>query len=151
MAMYDGCVYRKPKEAKFTYVFCSSVSDFIHIILGNPEVADVIAGQVSNIIALMSNSKSRIVKPINIDHNYIEVQPRGTVFNIEKKSFEVNPANMKGINRIQIIVRRAAVMNFHSKEDIIWYFTKDPFLFQVHHGRLYVTYTMEKFLTQNLL
>jgi len=106
MAMYDGCVYRKPKEAKYTYVFFSSVSDFIHIILGNPEVADVIAGHVSNIIALMSNPKSRIVKPITLDFNYIEVEPYGTVFNIKKKIFEVDPVDMKGKIYIQCVRRK---------------------------------------------
>jgi len=96
LGIYEGCIYRKPKEAKYTFVFCSSVFDFIHSILGNPEVANVIAGQVSNIISLMAVPSSRIIKPIIIDHNFIEVQPYGTVFKIEKKVFEVDPETLKG-------------------------------------------------------
>ena len=97
LALYDGCVYKKPEEAKFTYVFYSSVFDFIHQILGNQEVADVIAGHVSNIVALMSVPTSRIIKPITIDHNFIEVLPYGTCFNIELKQFELDPSSLKGI------------------------------------------------------
>ena len=98
LGIHDGCVYRKPKEAKFTYVYCSSVFDFIHSILGNPEIADIIAGQVTNIIYLMSVPASRIVKPIIMDYNFIEVQPFGTCFNIEDKTFQVNPPTLKGIS-----------------------------------------------------
>ena len=89
LGIYGGCIYRKPKEAKFTFVYCSSVFDFIHSILGNSEVADVIAGQVSNLVALLSVPSCRILKPIVIDHNFIEVQPYGTVFNIDQKKFEI--------------------------------------------------------------
>jgi len=44
----------------------------------------------------MAVPSSRIIKPIIIDHNFIEVQPYGTVFNIEKKVFEVDPETLKG-------------------------------------------------------
>ena len=96
LGLHDGCVYKRPREAKFTYVYCSTVFDFIHSILGNPEIADVIAGQVSNIIYLMSVPSTRIVKPILMDYNFIEVQPFGTCFNIEKKVFQVDPPALKG-------------------------------------------------------
>ena len=94
--IYDGCIYRKPKEAKYTYVYCASVHDFIHNILGNPEVADVIAGQVGNLISLLSVPSCRLILPINVDHNFIEVQPFGTCFNIEKKRFELDPPTLEG-------------------------------------------------------
>ena len=96
MRIYDGAIYRKPTEAKFTYVFCCSVSDFVHHVLGNVEIANAIAGQVTNIIALLSVPSCRLLKPINVDHNFIEVLPHGTVFNIEKKSFEVDPETLVG-------------------------------------------------------
>ena len=96
MGIYDGVIYRKPKEAKFTFVYCASVSDFVHHALGNVEIANNIAGQVTNIISLLSVPSCRILKPIEIDHNFIEVMPYGTVFNIAQKKFEVDPESLIG-------------------------------------------------------
>ena len=81
-AFYDSCVYRKPPEAKFTYVFTCTVSEFIHFILGNREVAESLSSHTSTLISLLSNPACRLIKPIEIDYNYIEVLPTGTLFDI---------------------------------------------------------------------
>jgi hypothetical protein len=94
--LFDGNVYKRAPESKFTYVYCSSVSDFIHSILGNAEIADIITSHVSQIINLLSVNACRLIKPTTIDFNFIEVMPAGTCFNIEEKKFEVDPKDLKG-------------------------------------------------------
>ena len=94
--IFDGSIYKKAPDACFTYVHCSSVKDFIHHILGNLEVADQIASYVNPIINLLSQKSCKIIQPISIDYNFIEVQPRGVCFNISRKTFEKDPSDLKG-------------------------------------------------------
>lgn len=94
--LFDGSVYKKAPQAKFTYVFCSSVHDFVHYLLGCPEIADQIVAQVTPIINLLSVSSCRIIKPLIVDYNFIEVAPYGTCFNISEKCFQVDPPTLKG-------------------------------------------------------
>ena len=94
--LFDGSIYNKPAHSKYTYVFTSDVHSFIHHILGNAEVADAIISYVSPIINLLSQKSCRLIEPIKMDYNYIEVLPRGTCFNIREKCFELDPVNLKG-------------------------------------------------------
>ena len=95
--IYDGSIFKKVPAAKYTYVYSSSVYDFIHFILGSPAVADQIVSHVQPLINLLSVSSCRIIKPIVIDYNFIEVTPFGTCFNIKEKRFEIDPPDLKGI------------------------------------------------------
>jgi len=95
--IFDGSVYVKAPDAKYTFVFCSNVHDFLHHILGNAEVADHIASHVSQLSSLLSVRACRLIKPIQIDYNFIEVLPLGTCFNIELKRFELDPKDLKGV------------------------------------------------------
>jgi hypothetical protein len=95
-AFFDSCVYRKPPEAKYTYVFTCTVSEFIHFILGNREVAESISSHTSTLISLLSNPACRLIKPIDIDYNFIEVLPAGTLFDIAGKCFVTDDAQLKG-------------------------------------------------------
>ena len=94
--LFDGAVYKKAPEAKFTYIYCSTVNDFLHYIMGNGEVAEIVAPHVAVLTSLLSAKSCRIIHPIIIDYNYIEVLPLGTCFNIMKKTFEVDPLDLKG-------------------------------------------------------
>ena len=96
-ALYDGSVYKKPKESKYIYVYCSDIHAFVHHILGNSEVADAIVSYVSPIIGLLSVKSCRLILPIQLDYNFIEVLPYGTCFNIQKKCFELDPSDLKGM------------------------------------------------------
>lgn len=95
--IFDGSLYMKAPEAKFTYVFCKTVHDFIHSIMGNTEVANVMAHHACQIISLLKVKSCRLIEPIIIDYNFIEVLPRGTCFDIENKSFVKDPKNLKGM------------------------------------------------------
>ncbi|XP_066933575.1 uncharacterized protein [Clytia hemisphaerica] len=98
-ALFDGFVYKKVPEARYPFVFCSSVHNFIHFVLGNSEMADQIVQHVTQIINLLSESACRIIKPLQIDYNFIEVTPYGTCFNIREKCFQLEPADLKGSPR----------------------------------------------------
>lgn len=95
--LFDGSIYWKAPDAKYTFIFYLSVSDFIHSILGNAEIADMIASHVTQIVNLLSVKACRLIKPISIDYNFIEVLPAGTCFNIEQKTFVKDPIDLKGV------------------------------------------------------
>ena len=67
-------------------------------LLGNMAVADVAAPFLQPLCGMQSEPSCKLIKPIVIDYNYIEVLPEGTCFNILEKSFQQQP-NMKGSPR----------------------------------------------------
>jgi len=124
--LFDGSIYKKAPEAKFTFVFCSSVSDFIHSILGNAEIADMIAAHVTQIVNLLSVNACRLIKPITIDFNFIEVLPAGTCFNIEEKKFEIDPKNLKGIIVCYCNFLFGVILGSWGKKIIFFFFHQGP-------------------------
>jgi len=95
-AIFDGSIYKKAPEAKFTFVYCCSIHDFIHHILGNADVANTVAHFAGQIIGLLKVKSCRLIAPIVIDFNFIEVLPLGTCFDICNKTFVKDPKNLKG-------------------------------------------------------
>ena len=95
--IYDGAMYKKAPDAKFTFIYCSSVNDFLHYILGNNELAEVVAPHLQTINHLLSAKACRIVQPISLDFNFIEVLPFGTCFDIRQKKFVKDPKDLKGL------------------------------------------------------
>ena len=51
------------------------------------EVANAITPNMNTIMKLLSNPTCRIIIPIKINYNLIEVLPKGTCFQISTKSF----------------------------------------------------------------
>ena len=49
-----GRVYKKISEATYTYIYCTSVKDYLLNLLGNVEVADLIAPHVTQLTTLLS-------------------------------------------------------------------------------------------------
>ena len=95
----NDAVYRKITESKFTYVYFGSVNTFLLQSLGNAEIADQIVSSIKPLTHLLSQPKCALIKPINIDYNFIEVQPTGTCFDIWNKRFVKNPVDLKGSPR----------------------------------------------------
>ena len=98
--LHDGEVYRKVPQAKFTFVRSSSVNDFVHALLSNPKMAEVIAPQISSVISILSNSGCQIIRQIEFDYNLIEVKPQGCCFNIELKKFVYNPLLESSVGKV---------------------------------------------------
>lgn len=86
-ALCDGRVYKKAPESMFTYAYCNTVEKFLNASLANSEMANVLTPVLSKVTSLLENPFCRIIKPITIIHNIIEVLPAGTCFVISKKSF----------------------------------------------------------------
>lgn len=95
----DGSIYIKPPDATFTFVFVCSVRKFLLTIVGNPEIADQIATYVNPIANLLEEPACRLLKPIEIDFNYIEVLPEGTLFDIAGKKFTRDHQKLRGSPR----------------------------------------------------
>ena len=71
------------------------MKDYILNLLGNAEVAYLIAPHVTQLSALLSEPASRLIKPIEIDYNFIEVEDQ-YLFNIAGKRFIRETGSLKG-------------------------------------------------------
>ena len=90
-----GRVYKKIPEATYTYIYCTSVKDYLLNLLGNVEVADLIAPHVTQLSALLSEPACRLIKPIEIDYNFIEVEDQ-YLFDIAGKRFIKESGSLQG-------------------------------------------------------
>ena len=57
-------------EATYTYIYCTSVKDYLLNLLENVEVADLIAPHVRQLTTLPSEPACRLIKPIEIDYKW---------------------------------------------------------------------------------
>ena len=93
-----GRVYKKILEATYTYICCTSVKDYLLNLLTNVEVADLIALHVTQLTTLLSEPACRLIKPIEIDYNFIEVEDQ-YLFDIAGKRFIKESGSLKGSPR----------------------------------------------------
>ena len=93
-----GRVYKKIPEATYTYIYCTSAKDYLLNLLGNVEVADLIAPHVTQLRTLLSEPACRLIKPIEIDYNFIEVEHQ-CLFEIAGKRFTKESGSLKGSPR----------------------------------------------------
>ena len=93
-----GRVYKKIPEATYTYIYCTSVKDYLLNLLGNVEVADLIASHVTQLTTLLSEPACRLIKPIEIDYNFIEVENQ-YLSDIAGKRFIKESGSLKGSRR----------------------------------------------------
>ena len=93
-----GRVYKEIPEATNTYIYCTSVKDYLLNLLGNVEVADLIAPHVTQLTRLLSEPAWRLIRPIEIDYNFIEVEDQ-YLFDIAGKRFIKESRLLKGSTR----------------------------------------------------
>ena len=96
-----GCVYKKITEATCTYIYCTCVKDYLLNLLGNVEVADSIASHVTQLTTLLSERAYKLIKPIEIDYNFIEVEDQ-YLFDIAGKRFIKESGSLKWSLRVFI-------------------------------------------------
>ena len=89
-----GRVYKKIPEATYTYIYYTSVKDYLLNLLGNVEVADLIAPYMTQLTTLLSEPACRPIKPIEIDYNIIEVEHK-YLFDIAGKRFTKESGSLK--------------------------------------------------------
>ena len=90
-----GRVYKKIPEATCTYIYCTCVKDYLLNLLGNVEVVDLIASHVTQLTTLLSERACRLIKLIEIDYNFIEVEDQ-YLFDIAGKRFIKESGSLKG-------------------------------------------------------
>ena len=70
-------------------------------LLGNFEIADVITPHIVQLTSLLSEHACRLLEPIKIDTNFIEVSD-GLCFDIDGKKFIRNPKRLKGSSKAYV-------------------------------------------------
>lgn len=83
-----GSIFKKLEDSTFTSVYASNVKTFLLRSLANDEIANCLSTHINQVTALLSNPACRLITPLEIDFNLIEVLPKGTCFNISSKRFE---------------------------------------------------------------
>ena len=83
--LHDGCIYKKLEECEYTYIYCISVKNYLLNLLGSFQIADIITPCIMQLTSLLSEPACRLLEPIKIDYNFIQVSD-GFCFDIEEKS-----------------------------------------------------------------
>ena len=100
--LHDGCIYKKLKECEYTYIYCTSVKNYLLNLLRNFKIADINkTPHITQITSLFSEPACRLLEPIKIYFNFIEVCD-GFRFDIEEKKFIRNPKRLKGSPRVYV-------------------------------------------------
>ena len=92
--LHDGCIYKKLEECEYTYIYCTSVKNYLLNLLGNFEIADIITPHITQLTSLLSEPACRLLEPIKNDFNFVEVSD-GFSFDIKGKKFIKNPKRLK--------------------------------------------------------
>ena len=93
--LHDGFIYKKLEECEYTYIYCASVKNYLLNLLGSFEI---ITPHITQLISLLSEPACRLLEPIKIDYNFIEVWDV-FCFDIEGKNFIRNPKRLEGSPR----------------------------------------------------
>lgn len=97
--MFDGEIYKKVKDGKYTYIFYKTLNSYVMGLLSDVQVADVLVPHINQILSLLSDPDCGMVNQLVIDYNFIECQPLGYCFNIPEKCFQKDPKDLKGSPR----------------------------------------------------
>ena len=84
VGIYEGYIWKKIDESRHTYLHCTSVENYLLNLLGNVELRDILSPFINQMSNLLSKPACRLIDPISIDYNYIEVS-NGYGFNISQK------------------------------------------------------------------
>jgi len=82
----------------YTYVYCFSIKNFLLHLMEIGEIADIVTSEYTQLLRFLSKPACRLLQPLKMDFNFIEVND-GYCFNIEEKKFEKHPPKLKGSPR----------------------------------------------------
>ena len=99
--IYDECIYRKLEECEHTYIYCTSVKNYLWNLLGNFKIADIITPHITQLTSLLPEPACRLLDPIKIDYNFIKVSD-GFYFDTDGKKFIRKPKRLKGSSRAYV-------------------------------------------------
>ena len=115
--LYRGLIFKKAPMAKFSYVKSCSVMDFLHSLLCNPQIAELLTPHLAVASNILSHEGCTIVRQIVINYDLVEVKPFGTCFCFSEKTFK---ADCFSDNDVGKITPRAYV-SYTYKENVVPY------------------------------
>ena len=86
-SLSGGNVFKKVEDSSFTSVYASDVRTFLLRSLANDEIANSLVCHINQVTSLLSSPACRLIRPLEIDYNLIEVLPKGVCFHIAGKRF----------------------------------------------------------------
>ena len=89
--LHKGIIYSKVPEAKYTYIMCCTVATFLDSIVKNPSFTEIVEPNPKKLEELLTRRGCQIIPQIEINYDYIEVNPFGVCFSIAYKCFILNP------------------------------------------------------------
>ena len=103
--------------AKFSYVKSGSVMDFLHSLLCNAQIAELLTPHLAVVSNILSHKECTIVRQIVINYDLVELKPFGTCFCFSEKTFK---ADCFSDNDVGKITPRAYV-SYTYKENVVPY------------------------------
>ena len=79
----------------YTYIYCTSVKNYLLDLLGSFVITDIIIPHITQLTSLLFETACRLLEPIKIYFNFIEFSD-GFYFDKEGKTFIRNPKRLKG-------------------------------------------------------
>ena len=83
----NGAVYKKVPESMYTYIHFFTVKRYLYQAIKDRTFANQITNHLDKLVLLLSDPDCALIKPIQIDFDYIECLPAGVCFNIPLKKF----------------------------------------------------------------
>ena len=71
-SMQDVCIYKKLREWEWTYIYCTSVKNYLLNLLKNFQIVDFITRHITQLSSLLSEPTCQLFQPIKIDLSFAE-------------------------------------------------------------------------------
>ena len=71
-----GGIYKKLKEAKYTYIYCCEVRKFMSMLMQNSEIANEVLSRKEEISKILEDIDCGIIQQMKIDYNCIDGKDR---------------------------------------------------------------------------
>ena len=98
-ALYNGKVYKKCDEAKYTYTYKCDVETFVHSLAGNEFFKGRLLKDMKKIIDTLANPFCEVIRPLTVDYNLIEVSD-GKCWSLKERRFVENAIDEKEIGHV---------------------------------------------------
>ena len=113
-----GDVYKKYEHSRFSYKYLCSMKAFLHSLMGNETFKDRLVQHMARILPLLSDPDNRIILPLKIDRDLVEVN-NGWCWSFNTLSFQEGAIPAHEIGHIS---PRAFVAYDHESEPEPKYF-----------------------------
>ena len=87
--LYKGAVFakpKKPKNAKYTYVFMHPLKEYLDLLLSSPILQDPLSKNLSQLEKIMSSDTCSVIEQVTFDIDLIKIS-NGQLFKISERRF----------------------------------------------------------------